>query len=88
MDNHFNSPAQVTALYAAAGAEKAGKPASVLILLGILAGALIAMGSAATNTASYGGGAVYRELPDFHFGAGPALFLAGHAAQLEHRLPV
>ncbi|MEJ8727586.1 formate/nitrite transporter family protein [Flintibacter sp. HCN-6482] len=54
MDNHFNSPAQVTALYAAAGAEKAGKPASVLILLGILAGALIAMGSAATNTASYG----------------------------------
>lgn len=44
MDNHFNSPAQVTALYAAAGAEKAGKPASVLILLGILAGALIGHG--------------------------------------------
>ena len=24
MENHFNTPAQVTALYAAAGAEKAG----------------------------------------------------------------
>lgn len=54
MENNFNSPAQVTALYAAAGAEKAGKPASTLILLGILAGALIALGSAATNTAAYG----------------------------------
>ena len=54
MENHFNTPAQVTALYAAAGAEKAGKPASVLILLGILAGTLIALGAAASNTASYG----------------------------------
>ena len=44
----------MTAAYAAAGAAKAKRPASQLILLGMLAGALIALGSAATNTAAYG----------------------------------
>ena len=52
--NQFYSPAEVTAAYAAAGADKTRKPAAVLVLLGILAGALIALGSAATNTAIYG----------------------------------
>lgn len=54
MNQNYYSPAEVTALYAAAGAEKTKKPAAVLVLLGILAGALIALGSAATNTAIYG----------------------------------
>lgn len=54
MNQNFYAPAQVTALYAASGADKAKKPTVVLILLGILAGALIALGSAATNTAIYG----------------------------------
>ena len=52
--NNYYSPAEVTAAYAAAGADKTRKPAAVLVLLGILAGALIALGSAATNTAIYG----------------------------------
>ena len=54
MENNFLSPAQVTALYAQTGAAKAKRPAMQLILLGILAGALIALGSASTNTAVYG----------------------------------
>lgn len=54
MDNGFFSPAQAVALYARAGSAKTKRPASQLILLGILAGALIALGSAATNTATYG----------------------------------
>ena len=54
IDTNFLSPAQVTAAYAAAGSVKAKRPASQLILLGLLAGALIALGSAATNTAAYG----------------------------------
>ena len=48
------SPAELTARYAEAGAAKAKRPAPLLIVLGILAGALIALGSAATNTAAYG----------------------------------
>ena len=54
MNQNFNSPAEITAMYAAAGADKTRKPAAVLALLGILAGAIIALGSAATNTAIYG----------------------------------
>lgn len=52
--NNYYSPVEVTSMYAAAGADKTKKPAIVLILLGILAGAIIALGSAATNTAIYG----------------------------------
>ena len=54
MNQNFYSAGEVTALYAAAGADKTRKPALTLVLLGILAGALIALGSAATNTAIYG----------------------------------
>ena len=50
----FLSPAQVATLYAQTGAEKARRPAHVLLLLGILAGAIIALAGAATNTAVYG----------------------------------
>ena len=48
------SPAEIAARYADAGAAKAKRSTSHLIVLGILAGALIALGSAATNTAAYG----------------------------------
>lgn len=48
------SPVEIAARYADAGATKAKRPVSLLIVLGILAGALIALGSAATNTAVYG----------------------------------
>ena len=48
------TPAEVAEKYAAVGAGKARRPALPLFLLGILAGALIAFGSAATNTAAYG----------------------------------
>lgn len=48
------SPAEIAARYSQAGAGKAKRSAAQLILLGILAGALIALGSAATNTAAYG----------------------------------
>lgn len=48
------SPAEIAENYAAVGAGKAVRSTSSLVLLGILAGALIALGSAATNTASYG----------------------------------
>lgn len=48
------SPAEIAARYAAAGEGKAKRSTSQLIVLGILAGILIALGSAATNTAVYG----------------------------------
>ena len=54
MSSNFYNPSEVTALYAEVGAAKTKKPVSVLILLGILAGVLIAFGCAATNTAIYG----------------------------------
>lgn len=47
------TPAEITANYAEIGAGKAKRSASMLILLGIMAGVLIALGSAATNTAVY-----------------------------------
>lgn len=53
MEGSF-SPAEIAARYAEAGAAKAKRPAPLLVVLGILAGALIALGSAATNTAAYG----------------------------------
>lgn len=54
MDNNFLAPPQIVALYSKSGGEKTRKPTSVLILLGILAGMIIALGSASTNTAIYG----------------------------------
>lgn len=57
MENYMEptcSPAEITQKYAGIGAAKAKRSTVLLILLGILAGALIALGSAATNTAVYG----------------------------------
>jgi formate/nitrite transporter len=48
------SPAEITARYAETGSAKAKRSTSLLIVMGILAGAFIALGSAATNTAVYG----------------------------------
>ena len=48
------SPAEIAAKYAEVGAGKAKRSPPLLVVLGVLAGALIALGSAATNTAVYG----------------------------------
>ena len=53
MDLSF-SPAEVAAKYAQAGAAKTRRSAGQLLVLGVLAGALIALGGAATNTAVFG----------------------------------
>lgn len=50
----FLSPKELTLQYAKAGAAKTSKSAGELFILAILAGALIALGCAATNTAAYG----------------------------------
>lgn len=50
----FLSPKELTQQYSGAGAVKAKRSAGQLFVLAILAGALIALGSAATNTASFG----------------------------------
>ena len=50
----FNSPAELTASYAAAGKNKTLMPILKIFLLGILAGALIAFGGVTANTASMG----------------------------------
>lgn len=52
--NAYLTPAQIAESSAASGKVKAGRRAPELFLLGILAGALIAFGCAATNTAVYG----------------------------------
>ena len=48
------SPAQVAENYAQVGAGKAKRPTAHLVALGVLAGVLIALGGAATNTAVCG----------------------------------
>lgn len=48
------SPLEITAKYSEVGAAKAKRSTTMLIILGVLAGALIALGSAATNTAVFG----------------------------------
>lgn len=48
------SPAEFTAAYREIGARKAQAPAGRLLLLGVLAGFFIAMGSAACSTAAHG----------------------------------
>ena len=53
VNNSINTPLQVLNTYAEAGAGKCTKPAVSLFLLAILAGALIAFGAAATNTAAH-----------------------------------
>ena len=50
----FHSPKELTSQYASAGAVKAKRSGIELFILAIFAGALIALGSAATNTASFG----------------------------------
>ena len=54
MTDAYLTPAQMAESYAAAGAAKTRRSAGQLFVLGILAGALIAFGCAATNTAVYG----------------------------------
>ena len=50
----FLSPAQTVASYAQSGADKTRRSAPSLLLLGALAGAIIALAAATTNTAVYG----------------------------------
>ena len=50
----FLSPKELVQQYAGAGAAKTGKSTGELFALAVLAGALIALGCAATNTAVYG----------------------------------
>lgn len=50
----FLSPKELTAAYAASGADKCKKSGGTLFLLAILAGMFIALGCASTNTASFG----------------------------------
>ena len=49
-----NSPADIAKRYAEVGAGKATRSTSLLFVLGIFAGMLIALGGASTNTAVYG----------------------------------
>ena len=48
------APAEIAANYAEAGVKKSGLPISKMLLLGVLAGMLIAFPSCVTNMASYG----------------------------------
>ena len=48
------SPAEIAANYAEAGVKKSSLPISKMLLLGVLAGMLIAFPSCVTNMASYG----------------------------------
>ena len=50
----YLSPAQTVAAYAQSGADKTRRSALSLLLLGVLAGAIIALAAATTNTAVYG----------------------------------
>ena len=52
--NNYLSPAELLASYSAAGVRKMERSAASLLLLGALAGAIIAIAAAATNTAVYG----------------------------------
>lgn len=54
----FLTPKEITQQYAKVGAEKSRKQAGILFVLAVLAGSLIALGCAATNTAAYGVGNV------------------------------
>ena len=54
MDRLYLTPGEMIAAYSAAGRGKLNRPTASLLLLGILAGAIIAVAGAATNTAAYG----------------------------------
>ena len=48
------SPAEIASNYADVGVKKVNRPLSNMIIVGLVAGAIIALGSAASNTAVYG----------------------------------
>ena len=54
MDHLYLSPGELVAAYSAAGRVKLRRSAASLLLLGALAGAIIALAAAASNTAVYG----------------------------------
>ena len=54
MDRLYLTPGEMIAAYSAAGRGKLNRPTASLLLLGILAGAIISVAGAATNTAAYG----------------------------------
>lgn len=54
MDNHFNSPAEVIRQNISGGVAKAERPLGQMILLGIMAGAFIALGGSTSNVAVHG----------------------------------
>lgn len=54
MERLYFTPGEMIAAYSAAGRGKLNRPTASLLLLGILAGAIIAVAGAATNTAAYG----------------------------------
>lgn len=54
MDKFFNNPAEIVEANIQASERKASLPAGSMILLGILAGAFIALGGATSNTAVHG----------------------------------
>ena len=54
MDRLYLTPGEMIAAYSAAGRGKLNRSTASLLLLGILAGAIIAVAGAATNTAAYG----------------------------------
>lgn len=51
MEKQFNSPAEVVDMNIKAGVEKASQPLLKMILLGIMSGAFVALGGAASSTA-------------------------------------
>jgi formate/nitrite transporter len=53
MENHFNAPAEVIEANMKAGVGKANLPLAKMILLGIMAGAFIAIGGATSSTAAH-----------------------------------
>lgn len=54
MENHFNSPAEVIRGNISGGVAKAERPLVQMILLGIMAGAFIALGGSTSNVAVHG----------------------------------
>ena len=54
MERLYLTPGEMVAAYSAAGRGKLRRSTASLLLLGVLAGAIIALAAATTNTASYG----------------------------------
>lgn len=53
MDGHFNSPADIIAMNMKGGEDKTALPVRKMLMMGVLAGAFIAFGGAASNTVMY-----------------------------------